>query len=550
MTLSVPHQQRLPLAIAALGLLFLGIFLLYPLFNVFGASLLDAEGQSFTLANYARMLSRPFYRAAIINTLGIGAAATVITTLLAVPLAFALARLPIPGKAAIVALAAMPLVLPSFVSAYAIVLLLGNSGIATRALQEIGLNIGSIYGPGGIVLVYTLTLYPYVLLPTLAAFKAVDVSMEEAALGLGSAPGRAIRTVILPIVLPAILAGALLVFIETLENFGVPFVLAEDVPIFAVEAFKLFIGETAPNPASAGVLATLLIVTTVLVLLVQRHFLSSRRFATNARKAPPLLKVGPVLRIAATLYCWTIVLLALVPFFAIVVLSFLEFRGPVLHGNFSLANFATLFGRDLRPLLNTMSFASAAALCVTLIGVPIGYVATRYRAGVATVLDVVATLPFAVAGTVLAIGYVVSFNSGPVVLTGGPLILVLAYTVRKVPFAVRSASAIVHQIDPSLEEASISLGRSPLQTFLRIVVPLMLGGILSGVVLTWVTVASELSATVVLYSGQWRTMTVVMFQALEGGGAGIATAAASTLIVVTLIPVALLYRLLRRYELN
>ncbi|CAN5241675.1 iron ABC transporter permease [soil metagenome] len=550
MTLSVPHQQRLPLAIASLGLLFLGAFLLYPLFNVFGASMLDSEGQSVTFANYTKMLGRPFYRAAIVNTLGIGAAATVITTVLAVPLAFALARLPIPGKAAILALAAMPLVLPSFVSAYAIVLLLGNSGIVTKALQEIGLDIGSIYGAGGIVLVYTLTLYPYVLLPTVAAFKAVDVSMEEAAQGLGSSPGRTVRTVILPIVLPAILAGALLVFIETLENFGVPFVLAEDLPIFAVEAFKLFIGETAPNPASAGVLATLLILTTVLVLLVQRHFLSSRRFATNTRQAPPILRIGIGFRIAATLYCWTIVLLALVPFFAIVVLSFLEFRGPVLHGNFSLANFATLFDRDLRPLVNTLVFASAAALCVTLIGVPIGYVVTRYRAGVATVLDVVATLPFAVAGTVLAIGFVISFNSGPVILTGGPLILVLAYTVRKVPFAVRSASAIVHQIDVSLEEASISLGRSPLQTFLRIVVPLMLGGILSGVVLTWVTVASELSATVVLYSGQWRTMTVVMFQALEGGGAGIATAAASTLIVVTLIPVALLYRLLRRYELS
>ena len=546
----MPHQQRLPLAIALLGLLFLGIFLLYPLFNVFGASMLDAEGQSFTFANYTKMLGRPFYRAAIVNTVSIGAAATVITTVLAVPLAFALARLPIPGKAAILALAAMPLVLPSFVSAYAIVLLLGNSGIVTQFLRAMGFDMGSIYGAGGIVLVYTLTLYPYVLLPTVAAFKAVDVSMEEAAQGLGSSPGRAVRTVILPIVLPAILAGALLVFIETLENFGVPFVLAEDLPIFAVEAFKLFIGETAPNPASAGVLATLLILTTVLVLLVQRHFLSSRRFATNTRQAPPILEIGPGFRVLATVYCWTIVLLALVPFFAIVVLSFLEFRGPVLHGNFSLANFATLFGRDLRPLVNTLVFASAAALCVTLIGVPIGYVVTRYRAGVATVLDVVATLPFAVAGTVLAIGFVVSFNSGPVILTGGPLILVLAYTVRKVPFAVRSASAIVHQIDVSLEEASISLGRSPLQTFLRIVVPLMLGGILSGVVLTWVTVASELSATVVLYSGQWRTMTVVMFQALEGGGAGIATAAASTLIVVTLIPVALLYRLLRRYELG
>ena len=550
MNLAIPYPQRLPLGIAALAFLFLGLFLLYPLFQVFSASFLDSEGTALTFANYTKMLGRPFYRTAIANTLGIGAAATVITTVLAVPLAFALARLPIPGKSAILAMASLPLILPSFVSAYALVLLLGRSGIVTQWLQAHGVGFTSIYGPGGIVAVYALTLYPYVLLPTIAAFKAVDVSMEEAARNLGSSPARTVWTVTLPIVMPAILAGGLLVLIETLENFGVPFVLAEDMPIFAVEAFKLFIGETAPNPSSAGVLGVLLILTTTAVLLVQRRFLGARRFATNTRHAPPLLKIGRGLQAAATIYCWAIVILALVPFFSIVVLSFLEFRGPVLHPHFSLENFSVLFGRHLRPLSNTLIFATAAALFVTIIGVPIGYVVTRYRSGVAGLLDIVATLPFAVAGTVLAIGFIVSFNAGPLILTGGPLILVLAYTVRKVPFAVRSASAIVHQIDASLEEASISLGRSPLQTFLRIVVPLMMGGILSGLVLSWVTVASELSATVVLYSGPWSTLTVVMFQALESGGAGIATAAASFLIVVSLLPIALLYRLVRRYELS
>lgn len=549
MTLSIPHQQRLPFAIAALGFLFLGLFLLYPLFNVFSASVLDGDGEKFTFANYVKILGRSFYRGAVANTLMIGVAATITTIVVSVPFAFALARLPVPGKAAIIALAAMPLVLPSFVSAYAIVLLLGRAGVVTQWLNSWGIGFGSIYGAGGIILVYTLTLYPYVLLPTMAGFKAVDVSIEEAAQSLGSSPRRTLWTVTLPIVVPSILAGGLLVFIETLENFGVPFVLAEDMPIFAVEAFKLFVGETAPNPSSAGVLGVLLILMTSLVLLIQRRFLANRRFATGARAAPPILKVGLGLRIAATVYCWSVVLLALVPFFAIVVLSFMEFRGPVLHPNFSLANFTALFERSTRPLLNTLLFATLAAVGTTLIGVPIAYVVTRLRSGLAAVLDVIATLPFAVAGTVLAIGFVVSFNSGWLILTGGPFIMVLAYTVRKIPFAVRSSSGILHQIDPSLEEASISLGRSPLQTFARILVPLMLGGIMSGFVLTWVTIASELSATVVLYSGQWRTLTVVMFQALEGGGGGIATAAASTLIVVTLVPIALLYRLIRRYEL-
>ena len=157
---------------------------------------------------------------------------------------------------------------------------------------------------------------------------------------------------------------------------------------------------------------------------------------------------------------------------------------------------------------------------------------------------------FAVAGTVLGIGLVMAFSSGFLILTGTWLIMVLAYMVRKLPFSVRSSGAILHQIDPSLEEASINLGVPPALTFVRITVPLMLGGIVGGMVLTWVSAASELSSTVVLYSGQWQTLTVVMFQALEGTGAGTAVAAASLLVLITLVPLALVHRLLRRHEMS
>jgi iron(III) transport system permease protein len=263
-----------------------------------------------------------------------------------------------------------------------------------------------------------------------------------------------------------------------------------------------------------------------------------------------LIRIGPGWRIVATTYSWLVVLLALVPFFAIVVLSFMEFRGPVLHAAFSLQNYAQLFATAGRPLANTLLFATLAAGAAAFIGVPVGWILVRTRSTWTSLLDVTATLPFAVAGTILAIGLVIAFNAGGLVLTGGWLIMVLAYTVRKLPFTVRASSAILHQIDPSLEEASVSLGVSQLRTLLRLVVPLMLGGIVSGMVLTWVTVASELSSTVVLYSGPWRTLTIVMFQALEGTGAGIAVAAASLLIAITLIPILAAYRLLRRYELS
>ncbi len=545
----VARRDAFPFVIMLLALAFLGLFLLYPLLNVFGASFLDRSGTSLTLGNYVRVLSSTFYLGSLYNTLIVGVAATVITIVIGVPLAFCLARLPVPGKPALLALASLPLVLPSFVAAYALVLLLGRAGIVTQWLREIGIPFTSIYGLTGVTVVFALTLFPFVVIPTLAAFKAVDISVEEAGQNLGASRWRTFWTVTVPIVMPAVLAGGLLVFIDAIESFGVPFVLAEDKPFLAVEAYKLFVGELGGNPASAGVLGVLLIVFTAAALLVQRHYLGRRRFSTSARRMPPELAVAPWLRRLAASYCWGVVLVALVPFFAVIVISFMEFRGPVLHANFSIDNFRALLDQSSRPLVNTVSLSSAAALLAAVVGVPIGFAVTRFRSRFSDLLDVVAMTPFAVAGTVLAIGLVISFNSGWLVLTGGWLILVLAWAVRKIPFNVRSASAILHQIDPSLEEASVNLGVSPAMTFLRLTLPLMMGGVIGGMVLTWVTVASELSSTVVLYSGPWATMTVVMFQALESTGAGIASAAATVLIVVTVLPVALVYRLLRRYEL-
>ncbi|MCK6451744.1 MAG: iron ABC transporter permease, partial [Alphaproteobacteria bacterium] len=522
----IPARSAFPLAVTAGAFLFLGLFLVYPLSNVFKASFLDPTGQAVTLANYVKVLTTPFYRAGLTNSLIVGGIAALCAIAVGVPMAFCVARLPVLGKPALLALSSMPLVLPSFVGAYAWVLLLGRAGIVTQFLAAIGLPGVTIYGKPGLVLVFTLQTFPYVLLPTLAAFKAVDVSIEEAGQNLGASRWATFRRVVLPVVMPSVLAGGLLVFMETLENFGVPFVLAEDMPILAVSAYKLFVGEMGANPASAGVLGVLLILCTTGALLLQRYYLSRRRYATGARAAPPELAVGRFWRWLATFFCWGVVLLALVPFAAVVVISFLEFRGPVMHLEPSLGNFALLLERGERPLVNTFVLATAAAAGGALVGVPIGYVLTRYRSGVVHVLDVVAMVPFAVAGTVLGIGLVISFNSGWLILTGGPLILVLAYMVRKLPFNVRASAAILHQIDPSLEEASINLGVSPVRTFFTLTVPLMAGGVIGGAILTWVTIASELSATVVLYSGAWATMTVLMFQALEGTSAGLAAAAA------------------------
>ena len=531
------------------ALALLALFLLYPLSLVLDASLRVNGTGTFTLANYAQIFASKYYLNSIANSLLAATLATVGATLIGTPLAFCLARIDMPGKTVLLTLATLPLVLPSFVAAYALVLLFGHAGVVTTGLREIGIPIGPIYGLPGITIVFLLTLYPYVLLPSIAGFRAIDISIEEAARNLGGSRLHAFRTVLLPVAIPAVLAGALLVFIEALENFGVPVVLAEDRPFLAVDIFKLFAGEAENNPAAAGALSVLLIAGTAIALVIQRRYLSQRRFATNARAAPPPLPLSAGWRALATVFSWGIVALSLLPFVAVLFVSFLHFRGPVLTWQLAFSNYSMLLEGSFRPLYNSLLLATITAIVATLLGAPIGYIVTRHRGALSTGLDLIGMVPFAVSGTVLAIGLIIAFNSGVLVLTGGWLILVIAYVVRKLPFCIRSSSAIVHQIEPSLEEASINLGVPPLRTFVTLTVPLMASGLIGGMILVWITAASELSSTIVLYTSRWSTMTVRMYHFLEGGeGAGSASAAAAILILFTAAPLLLIHRRVRRQD--
>ncbi|HXX83008.1 MAG TPA: iron ABC transporter permease [Casimicrobiaceae bacterium] len=538
---------RYTIVFGALALLVL--FLLYPLSLVLDASLRVNGTGTFTLANYAQIFASKYYLGSIGNSLLAATLAALGATLIGTPLAFCLARVDMPGKTVLLTLATLPLVLPSFVAAYALVLLFGHAGVVTTGLREIGVPMGPIYGLPGITIVFLLTLYPYVLLPSIAGFKAIDISIEEAARNLGGSRLHAFRTVLLPVAMPAVLAGALLVFIEALENFGVPVVLAEDRPFLAVDIFKLFAGEAENNPAAAGALSVLLIAGTAIALLIQRRYLNQRRFSTHARAAPPALPLAPGWRALATAFSWGIVALSLLPFMAVLFISFLHFRGPVLTWQLASSNYSMLLEGSFRPLYNSLLLATITAVVAMLLGAPIGYIVTRHRGALSTGLDMIGMIPFAVSGTVLAIGLIIAFNSGMLVLTGGWLILVIAYVVRKLPFCIRSSSAIVHQIEPSLEEASINLGVPPLRTFVTLMIPLMAGGLIGGMILVWITVASELSSTIVLYTSRWSTMTVRMYHFLEGGeGAGSASAAAAILILFTAAPLLLVHRRVRRQD--
>ena len=521
-------------------------FLIIPIANVMKGSFQTEEGGSFTLQNYRDFVSYRSYWRSLFNSVVIGLASAITTILVGVPLAFIASRWNIAGKSLIITLSTLPLMLPSFISAFVWVILLGRQGIFTHFLQSVGIPFESIYGYFGLILVFTCQLYPYVFLMTFSAFSTMDESIEEAAKILGSSPLRAFITVSFPLITPSILSGALLVFMTSVENFGVPMIIGEQMPFLAVQAYVEFTSEIGQHPGMAHTMSLILILVTITSLVVQRHYLAKRNFIQSARGRPLVKELSAFKRLIASSYCYFIVLFALIPFFVALVMSFMEMQGPVMYPKFSLESYIYAFGRSARPIFNSYFLATIATLASVLIGVPAGYILTRHqKTAYSGALDIVIMLPFVVAGTVLGIALTIAFNKGILILTGTWMILALSYTIRKMPFVARSCSSILYQLDPELEEASISLGASPMKTFYKVTIRLMLGGILAGAILSWVTIISELSSTIVLYPPGWSTMIIEMFQGVISDDMGTASAFASILILSTIVPLLFVTRYLR-----
>jgi iron(III) transport system permease protein len=385
-------------------------------------------------------------------------------------------------------------------------------------------------------MVFIVQFYPYVFLMTLSGFNSVDESIEEAGRSLGTGPVITFIKVSMPLVLPGILSGTLLVFMTAVENFGVPMVIGEQKSFLAVQTYMEFTSDIGQHPGMAYDLSVVLILVTMTSLMAQRYYLRKRNFIQSARGRPEIRELQGWARRFATGYCFMVVLVLLIPFFVALVISFLEMHGPVIHPNFSLKNYSYAFTHMARPIFNSYFLTTMSTLASVVVGVPAGYILTRQRSIIGDGLDFAIMLPFTIAGTVLGIALIVMFNTGILVLTGTWMILALSYTIRKMPFIARSSSSNLYQLDPSLEEASISLGVNPLKTFFKITIRLMAAGIIAGAILTWVTTISELSSTIVLQTPGWSTMTVEMFQGILSDDMGMASAFASILIVSAIVP--------------
>ncbi len=457
-----------------LALIFLILFfvVVYPILYIFKASFISPETGAFSLKSYAAFFHYPYYLRCLRNSLFVSTLATLFSLLLGIPFAFFLSRYHIPGKAIIKTLGTLPLILPTFIGAEAWLILLGRNGLFAKLLQPLGLEIPSIYGWKGIVLVFTLQFFPFVFLMVSSAINAIDRSLEEAATNLGAGRLRVFFTVTLPVITPAILSGALVVFYLCIENFGVPVLIGEDFRVLSVQAYNEFISEMGGNPAMAGALSMILLAITLALTLFQKYWIERKNYTMTSLNPLEVKRLRPLAAFLVWLFCTGVVFVALFPFAVVIVSSVTKSQGPVMYfGQWSLENFIRAFTIAPRPIFNSFFLATTATLIGILFGLLVSYLLVRRRGAVSYLLDILVMLPLAIAGTVQGIALAATYNKGFIVLTGTWMILVLAYFIRKVPYSIKTTASLLQQIDPAIEEASINLGVSPVISFIRVVMP-------------------------------------------------------------------------------
>lgn len=531
-------------------LIFLVLFglLVMPVVNIVGLSLSGKDSQSGILANYTTFFSERFYYQTLINSLQVSVAATVLAVLFGVPAAYFATRYDIIGRSFVRAAVVLTFVSPPFIGSYSWVVLFGRSGIVTSTLADLGIPLPSIYGAPGIVLVFTLQFFPFVFLMVSSGLKAIDQSIEDAARNLGSSEIRVFFTVLLPLLIPSISAGALLVFVAAFTDIGTPIIIGERFRVLPVLVFGEFVNEFGGRPVLASTLSVLLLAVTTSALLLQRWYASRHAYGTAAIRPLLVIEQRPAKRLLASVYVLVLVGLALLPVINIVISSFLKANGPLLIAEFTLTNYTRVMRTIATPLSNTLLFTTAATTLCAIVGTAVGYIIVRRAGRLGGLLDGVVMFSYAVPGIVLGVGLVVTYNEPPIILTGTSAILILAFFIRRLPFSVRSSVSMLQQLSKDTEDASINLGAGPGLTFIRITVPLLAMAILSGVLLTWSNTIRELSATLILQSGSTVTLSVEIFNEVVNANFGIASALGTILILLTFLPLVVLFTFLGKRE--
>ncbi|MCX7893050.1 MAG: iron ABC transporter permease [Burkholderiales bacterium] len=495
-------------AVAGAIALFLAAFLVVPVLAVVWIAFADADG-GLTLAHFGAFFGVSLLRESFWNSLYVAAASVVLASAIAVPVAYFTARFRLRGALLVQTLGVLPLVMPPFVGAVAMQLIFGRNGSVNLLLGDaLGVTVPFMEGLNGVIFVEALHYFPFILLNLSAALANIDAAMEESAQNLGAHGFRLFRRVVFPLAMPGYVAGASLVFVKVFDDLGTPLVL-NVTNMLAPQAYLRITSLGIEDPLGY-VISVIMVGFSMLAMWLAARALRGRDYATVQRGGAAGERRRLTRAQAVLAYGWIGFVLALVlaPHLGILLLSFSKvWSYTVVPEQFTTANYATVLANSSGMIVNTLLYAGLAAGVDVVLGTAIAYLVLRTRLPGRQLLDLAATAALAIPGVVLGIGYLRLFRGVEVPWLGGPLaaswiILPIAYSVRRLPYAVRACTAALQQLHVSLEEAAESLGASRRRTLQRVVVPLMAGGILAGFVTSFITASVELSATLLLAASE------------------------------------------------
>ena len=523
------------------------LFLVYPMFGLLKQAVISPEGE-FTLSQFQKFFSKSYYTDTIVNSVKVTLCVTAISLLLGIPIAYFYSFYRIRGAKTLFVLSILCSMSAPFIGAYSWIMLLGRSGAITQFLLNFGIDIGSIYGFKGILIVQSLKFFPLVFIYMNGAFKNIDNTLMEASANMGCTGVRRLISIVLALSMPTILAAALMVFMQAFADFGTPMLLGEGYQTFPVLIYNEYLGENGVDYNFAAALACIAIFVTAIVFIFQKWATSRYKFSMNALHPVEKKECKGISGFLMHAYCYILVAVAFLPQLYIIYLSFRNCKGAIFHPGFSLGNYENSMKKLLvRSIKNTAVMGVLALVIIIVIAVLIAYLVVRRSSTLNNTIDTISMLPYIMPGAVIGLAMLLAFGKKPLALTGTMAIMVISFVIRRLPYTIRSATATLMQISLSIEEAAISLGASKLKTFTKITVPMMANGIFSGAILSWVAIVTELSSSIILYNNKTITLTMSTYVAITRGNYGLAAAFAAILTVVTTVSL-LLYLWISKSE--
>lgn len=531
-----------PLVFVLVGVCFmvLAVFVIYPLFMVLRQSVLDDLDEFIGLQNYLNFFQNPYFRQVLYNTLFISGLATAGALLVGTTFGYAMARTTIPLKPLFMVTAILPMITPPFVNAFAFILLLGRMGAINLLLEKyLGVKF-IIYGWHGVVISQIITTFPLAFLVTSAAFSSFDTSMEDSAQDLGARDGRVFRTITLPLITPALMAATLLIFMSNLSAFGAPALLGGGLSVLAVESVMQTLG--VMDWGMGTTISIIILIPSFLLFYFQNLYKSKRSYVTvtgapaHAEARPTPARIKWLLFVVLMGISGIIFVIYLVIFAG----GFAKVWG--VDNSFTLDHYRLLFKNAGRSIGNSLWMASTGAFGAALVGLVIAYLVERKTFLGKKVMDFIGMLPYAIPGTMMGLGFVVAFSRPPLILTGTAFILLLDYTIRRMPFGLRTGVSTLKQIDVTLEEASADLGAPWGITFRKVILPLMKPAFIAGVTFAFIRAITELTSTIFLVTPKWRVISVDIYNFVEAGSLGVAAAMSSLLMLMVIVILLTFYK--------